>query len=695
MRAGLLGGDMTARLRLPRLQPHRSLFIAIGVFVVMFVVLDLVSAGPLGYFEIQVLSSGSATLALAAIGQTLIILTGGFDLSAGAVISLVNVVLATQMGESVPSQALFSAVAIAIGALAGAFNGFFVAVMRLPPIVVTLATMFIVQGFTLVVLDQPGGQFPASLSTFLTGDAIPGGLPAGIVVLLIALSLWVLIRRSRFGTAIYAVGGDEDAARANGVRVARTKFAAYVVAGAFYGAAGLYLTANSGAGDPLVGNPMLLRIFTAVVLGGVLLGGGRGGCVGPVFAAFTLMMIVNALLILSVSAYYSTLVEGAILILAVLAGSLHRRSPIADSARFGLLRLRALADRSASTFLRGADRRLPEGALAGLAGAPIGGESMGPPLRAWTIRNAETLRFTVPAYVFALVVVAITAGVYGSNLSAVGYLSSILVLTSFLAVLGLGQGAVILSGGLDLSVPWAIVFTGAMLTGLTDAAHGGLAWAIPLVLASGVAIGLVNGIGIVLFGLPPIVMTLAMNGILQGATLVFSNGTPVGMAPTELQWFMSGNLGGLAPAAWFVFVFVAGATLLLGRTTFGRRVYAVGNSQRVARLSGVSVGTTLIGVYALSGLCAAIVGMMLTGFTTMATLGMGDPYLLPSIAIVVVGGTLITGGRGHYLGIVGGALLLTTLSTLLAGTTVPFAVRDIIYGAVVLGAILTLRDRTT
>ncbi len=95
----------------------------------------------------------------------------------------------------------------------------------------------------------------------------------------------------------------------------------------------------------------------------------------------------------------------------------------------------------------------------------------------------------------------------------------------------------------------------------------------------------------------------------------------------------------------------------------------------MAALSGISVGHTLIGVYMLSGLCSAIVGVMLTGFSGQASLGMGDDYLLPSIAVVVIGGTLITGGRGHYLGMLGGALLLTTLQTLLAGTTPP-SLRD-------------------
>ena len=99
--------------------------------------------------------------------------------------------------------------------------------------------------------------------------------------------------------------------------------------------------------------------------------------------------------------------------------------------------------------------------------------------------------------------------------------------------------------------------------------------------------------------------------------------------------------------------------MLLGRTPFGRRVYGIGNGVRVAELSGIAVGRTLVLVYMLSALCAALVGVLLTGFSGQASLGMGDDYLLPSIAVVVVGGALITGGRGHYLGMLGGVLLLT------------------------------------
>lgn len=162
-----------------------------------------------------------------------------------------------------------------------------------------------------------------------------------------------------------------------------------------------------------------------------------------------------------------------------------------------------------------------------------------------------------------------------------------------------------------------------------------------------------------------------------------------------LRWFMTGKIWVFTPVVLFMVLFVFAAVTLLGRTPFGRRVYGIGNGARAAELSGIAVGRTLVLVYMLSALCAGLVGVLLTGFSGQASLGMGDEYLLPSIAVVVVGGALITGGRGHYLGMLGGVLLLTGLQTLLAGTTLPYATRAILFGLVVLGAVIALRDRRT
>jgi ribose transport system permease protein len=252
---------------------------------------------------------------------------------------------------------------------------------------------------------------------------------------------------------------------------------------------------------------------------------------------------------------------------------------------------------------------------------------------------------------------------------------------------------VILTGGLDLSVPWTIGLCGILLAGMVNGHNGPLIYVLPLVLLVGCLVGVANGIGIAIFGISPIVMTLAMNGILQGLALLYCQGTPGGFSAPLMRWFMTDKSGIVTPVVVFIALFVIAAVILHRRTPFGRRVYGLGNGERVAALSGINVDRTIILVYALSGFCSALVGSMLTGFSGQASLGMGDDYMLPSIAVVVVGGTLITGGRGSYLGMVGGVLLLTALQTLLAGTTLPYATRVIIFGLVVLAAVVALREK--
>jgi ribose transport system permease protein len=397
------------------------------------------------------------------------------------------------------------------------------------------------------------------------------------------------------------------------------------------------------------------------------------------------MMVVNILLVLNVSAYYSTIAEGTILFLAVLSGALGRNAALATHLRALMRQLGARRRAMLPGQLGRSDRRLGFVAERGTARAVAR-----PPF--W-IRHAESLRYALPAYVCFAIVVLATQLVLGNALFSWQYYDSLIVLSSFLAILALGQGAVILTGGLDLSLPWSIALCGILLAGMVKGSDTALIYALPTVLAIGCLIGLVNGIGVVFLGLSPIVTTLATNGMLQGAALLYSNGTPDGFASPSLRWFMTGHVLGMTPVVLFVVAFVAVATLVLSRTPFGRRLYGIGNGARAAMLSGIAVDRTLIGVYVLSGFCCALVGSLLTGFSGQASLGMGDEYLLPSIAVVVVGGTLITGGRGDYLGMLGGVLMLTALQTLLAGTTLPYAMRAILFGLVILSAVIVLRER--
>ncbi|MGD9913224.1 MAG: ABC transporter permease [Rhizobiaceae bacterium] len=663
---------------------HRGLMAIVVIFLLALVTVNALSPSPMSYFDVNSLASGGAPLALAAIGQTIIIIGGGFDLSAGATISLVNVIVASLPQDTLSAQLLSALVGLAVGALVGAFNGFFVAYFRLQSIVVTLSTMFLVKGITLLIMKDPGGYVGPELTSLLAGSAIPGFLPSSLVVVAIALLVWLFLKGTRWGTALYAVGSDQEAARSAGLSVAWTRFWAFTLGGMFYGASGVLISAQIGAADPLIGDPILLQTFTAVVLGGTALAGGRGGALGTVLGAYTLMIMVNILLSLDVSAYYSTVAEGVVLVIAALAGVLGAKAPLREY--LGILRRRFESHRS-----RTGARFVSSGLQPRSTPAKEGGWTV-----SWTKRHADLLRIVLPAFIAFALVVVLTQFVHGgSTIFSWKYYNSLMVLGTFLAILALGQGTVILSGGLDLSIPWTICFCGILAAGMINGSDAASIYVIPLVLVVGALIGAVNGFGVAILGLPPIVITLAMNGILQGAALVYSDGTPAGFSSPGLRWLMTGKVLGFTPVVLFTILFVLIAIGLLGRTVFSRWVYALGNSPRASFLAGVNVRRTTIAVYMLSGFCSALVGILLTGFGGQASLGMGDTYLLPSIAVVIIGGTLITGGRGHYVGMLGGVLLLTSLQTLLAGTTLPFASRDIIFGLVVLGAVLALREKSS
>ncbi|WP_102960517.1 ABC transporter permease [Mangrovicella endophytica] len=657
---------------------NQGLLVAFTTLAAVFVLLQANLADGFSYYDVSSTFASTATLAIAAIGATIVVISRGLDLSVGSVISLTNCLIAVNMDDSPGSMVLWALLGIGAGALVGLFNGIFVALLRLPSIIVTLASMFIVEGITLMILDQPGGMVPAGFSSFFLSDAIANVLPMPAVLVAVVLFGWFALKATPFGTSLYAIGSSEEAALARGVRVDTTRLGAYVIAGALYGVAGMFLTAQTGSGDPTVGPPMLLPVFVAVVLGGTPFTGGRGGCLGAVFGALTLMLIVNLLLVFNVPTFYATVVEGCLLILAVLAGS---RQRITEAAAGFRLRLRRRAHSAGPRLRRQyADLPLPRADDTLPASA----------VRRWMKRNRATLRSSLPAYVSLLVVLVATLTLFEGRLSGASYFNSLFVLTAFLAVLALGQGSVVIGGGLDLSVPAMITFAGVMLGEWTIGGLGGFAPIAVVVVAA--AIGALSGFGIGVIGMHPLIMTLAVNGILEGVTLVATGGTPRGAAPGWISWLMTGKIAGLTPVIAILLIFVLAASLLLARTSFARRLYAVGSNPVMAYFSGVSVARTQIAAYALSAACAALVGIMLTGFSGQAFIDMGTPYLLPSIAVVVIGGTAMTGGRGTFLGMFGGALLMTALSMALQGVLVPIAVRNVIFGAVILGAVIGLRE---
>ncbi len=301
-------------------------------------------------------------------------------------------------------------------------------------------------------------------------------------------------------------------------------------------------------------------------------------------------------------------------------------------------------------------------------------------------------RGTALAYA-AAVALFIVGGVYRPSFLLPGNIATLLVLSSFVGFTAAGQTFVILIGGIDLSVPWVLNAAAIILTTTSVGQDARAWWVVPLVLLSGVTAGVVNGLGIVFFEIPAVVMTLGMNGIMLGLVLGLTGGftcpTCNASVPPSVQTLFTGQVGNGPPNAlilWALVVIAVG--LLLSRTALGRRIYALGNNPLASYLAGVNVRLVTITVYALSGFFAALAGVALAAYGGQATLGMGDSYLFASIAAVVIGGASILGGRGSYWGSVAGSVFLVVLTAVLLEYRISDAYRTIASGVVILIALL-------
>jgi ribose transport system permease protein len=270
-----------------------------------------------GNFELTSTVNNTMPLAMAAIGQTIVVLTRGLDLSVGGIIDLTNALAAVNVQDNAGSMLGWTALVLLVGAALGLVNGLLVGVGRLQPIVVTLATLSIFQGLAIRVLPQPGGAIPPSYTAALVDPNNPWAL----LYLVLCILLWLAFRRSALGVAIFAIGNDESAARANGIEVVRGKVIAYTLSGFFAAAGGLFLAATATAGDATSGNGFTLSSIVAVVLGGVNLFGGRGSAIGAIAGAFVTTMIVNILFFSEIDPLYQSFYEGLFLIIAVVVGA--------------------------------------------------------------------------------------------------------------------------------------------------------------------------------------------------------------------------------------------------------------------------------------------------------------------------------------------------------------------------------------
>ena len=272
------------------------------------------------------------------------------------------------------------------------------------------------------------------------------------------------------------------------------------------------------------------------------------------------------------------------------------------------------------------------------------------------------------------------------------YLLQQLQIGSFLGICAAGMMVVILLGHIDLSIPWTL--TAAAMIGTSV----GGPMAIPAALGVGLCIGLLNGLGVAVLRVPSMIFTLAVDTMLRGLMVAQTGGyAPQDQATPLMLDLAKGRFLGI-PMALYVWAAVSiVVAVLLTRTTFGRAVYAIGTRERAAYLSGIRTRWVIVGAFVVSALCAALAGVLLAGYSAKAYQGMGNAYLLPSIAAVVLGGTHVLGGKGRYAGTLVGVVLIVLLNSVLSIMQMPEAYRQIIYGAVIVGMLLIYgrSDRVT
>ncbi|MBV9567936.1 MAG: ABC transporter permease [Hyphomicrobiales bacterium] len=301
--------------------------------------------------------------------------------------------------------------------------------------------------------------------------------------------------------------------------------------------------------------------------------------------------------------------------------------------------------------------------------------------------NLSLSRDTRPILISAsFILVILIAGTF-YTLSRLGtapllsptYLLQQLQIGSFLGIVAAGMMIVILISQIDLSVPWTLTAAAMMAT-----AVGG-AWALPVGLGVGLLVGLVNGVGVAYLRIPSMIFTLGVNAVMRGLMVAHTGGFAPQTAATDLmRWLAADHLLGI-PNALFVWLAVSAlVALMLRRMALGRYIYAIGNKEAAAYLAGVNTRGVTVICFALCGLAAGLAGVLLAGYSTKAYQGMGDAYLLPSIAAVVIGGTNILGGRGRYLGTLVGVILIVLLNSVLSIMEMPEAGRQVIYGAVII-----------
>lgn len=300
------------------MKKHAWVISLAALLAVLLALTKIIQPG-FGASGIESLARAALPFGFATAGMAVVIIAGGIDLSVASMIAVCAVTTAVLMERMAGVPALI--IVLLAGAAMGAINGALIILTKVPDIVVTLAMLFVWEGVALLILSSPGGATANWLEGAIRGSFIFSWLPkAFLIIAIVSALLWGALQRTKMGLSIYAIGSDELAAFRSGISIGRTKVAAYAICGLFCAFGGLSLAALTGIGEPVPG-PYLMASIAAVVLGGVVLGGGKGGLLGPLIAVFVLRIIRTLLTLMAVDPNVTTIVEGVIMVGVVMLGT--------------------------------------------------------------------------------------------------------------------------------------------------------------------------------------------------------------------------------------------------------------------------------------------------------------------------------------------------------------------------------------
>lgn len=285
------------------------------LLVIFLIIMYLVQPSLMKPSRLITITNGQLCLLLGGIGQTLVLLVGGIDLSIGGVICLSNSIAALYMPDSILGMILMSLLIAALGVGIGMFNGVIITRFNVQPFVVTFTVNYVLLGISLKLLPIDGGEPPTRYVSGLLHNF--GILSVSMILVILILAGWVFMRRTRFVRNIYAVGCNAKASALNGIDVSKVKIMTFALSGGLAALAGLWRTAQLASGSPDAGDALTMPSITISVIGGTSMAGGMGGVVGTVVGAYILRLIQDLLTFLGAKSFWSTVFQGVFLVMTV------------------------------------------------------------------------------------------------------------------------------------------------------------------------------------------------------------------------------------------------------------------------------------------------------------------------------------------------------------------------------------------